>query len=465
MRSPDVTSGQPARCAAGMRRSTKKSWSFLPAGRPQGPKTVPRFRPPHLERALERAGVEEGLAADVGHENRSACSARTLNPPQSTSPGRGSSTAGSGGAGAGGRPRPRRGRPGSLQPYAVVLFDSPDPPPSARSQSRARRAGTPQREPPRARPPASRAPRATEQRPPPRAALATNTSSSVTPIARCYSALFASLSSQPIAPLGKPPLTHASPPPRLEPPCSSTSHRRTAPELSAQALRVLEVTRRPPAPGTHGGTPRPAPRPPALHLGRHLRPAGRVHRARQCLFPSGKYGLPEGGAGITGVRIAAVVGEVQSLLPAVARRLFTAAPEQRAHPRRIARLHGRERRQSSVAAQPVEHGLHLVIGRVRQNDAVAAPLSGHGQGRLPASVSRSLLDVALGFHDRPVDHREAYAQPAAGRHHDGLVVVALGAPQMVVDVKHVERGRPVPPPPRRWPAGAGAPASPDHRRP
>jgi hypothetical protein len=178
------------------------------------------------------------------------------------------------------------------------------------------------------------------------------------------------------------------------------------------------------------------------HLGRHLGgPAGRVHGPRKGGFPGGEDLLSDGGPRVARVVVTPVTGELQSVLGAVRSGLFTTALKQGTHPGRIGSGHAGKSRQSPIPTETVEHGLHLVVGRVSEHYAVALLFGRHSQGGLPPGVASGFLHVAGRLVDRAVDHRHGHSQPPAGPHHQGLVVVALRAAKMMIDVEGMQGDR------------------------
>jgi len=73
---------------------------------------------------------------------------------------------------------------------------------------------------------------------------------------------------------------------------------------------------------------------------------------------------------------------------------------------------------------------------------VALLFARHSQSGLPAGLPGGFLDVTGRLVDRAVHHGETGGQLGAGPHHQGLVVVALAATQVMVDVDAVKPGRP-----------------------
>ena len=348
--------GRPAACAC--------------PGAPSGPQTVPRLRPPHLERPVEAARVHERLAGDVGARKRSTGSAPTHTSPHTARPGT--------------RQRHRRRRgvrlrgAAPLQRQPSYSLTARQPPPkcplrrpghlqqrldSEHGGARGRR--------PRAHPPATGAAAGSAAAAPARAAAAT---------------------------LERPPR-----------PARGPGH--TARAKTASASRRLGQLR--------------------SHLRRDLRrPAAASTAPGIAASQAGSTCSPEGGAGVAGIGVAPVLGEFQAVRPGSTPRSPRGGTRAAAAPR-AGRRAAWPRRRPSPRSGPAGRAWSPP-GRRRCGPERCGRTAARRPParRLAARLAGPLLHVTLRLHDRAVRHGETRlpALPQA-RTTKGFVVVALRAPQ------------------------------------
>jgi hypothetical protein len=83
----------------------------------------------------------------------------------------------------------------------------------------------------------------------------------------------------------------------------------------------------------------------------------------------------------------------------------------------------------------------LVVGRVSEDDPLASLLGRNLQRRFAPGLTSLFLDVAPALGHGPVDNGETDAHLPTRPDSQGLVVVALRPPQMMVDMQDVKGGR------------------------